>query len=311
MKHLVIPTTKAKTFLDTIFQLLIKGSVDEAMDQLMFRLWWQRHSSDRQSWLEFTHTVCRQHQLFDLLQQSPFTERAFSKPRGYAGDAVMMDMIYHNDSHGQYVEPLGKRIYQWEYRTPGCYSVRERKHIATAAIDAIARNQEAARVFSLACGHLREAQQSSAIKEGRLAELVAYDQDEKSLDIVSSQFPKQVVRPLAGSVTALLRDKQSIGQFDLIYSCGLFDYLNDRTAGALLQKLAAMLRPRGRIIIANFARNLYNIGYMEAFMDWHLIYRDEQEMLQIVASLSSDIVSEYRTFRDSRKNLVFLEVIGR
>src|SRR6185436_19111629 len=42
-------------------------------------------------------TVCeeaRQHSLHDLLLESPFTRRAYSKPRGYAGDAVLMDLIY-------------------------------------------------------------------------------------------------------------------------------------------------------------------------------------------------------------------------
>ena len=34
------------------------------------------------------------HAVRDLLLNDPFTYRAFAKPRGYAGDAVMMDYIY-------------------------------------------------------------------------------------------------------------------------------------------------------------------------------------------------------------------------
>ena len=37
---------------------------------------------------------CRGHLLQELVQQDAFTARAASKPRGYAGDAVMMDFIY-------------------------------------------------------------------------------------------------------------------------------------------------------------------------------------------------------------------------
>lgn len=37
---------------------------------------------------------CLSHFLRGLLHQDPFTYRAFSKPRGYAGDAVMTDYIY-------------------------------------------------------------------------------------------------------------------------------------------------------------------------------------------------------------------------
>lgn len=39
---------------------------------------------------------CRAHPLHALVQQDPFTHRAASKPRGYAGDAVMMDYIYES-----------------------------------------------------------------------------------------------------------------------------------------------------------------------------------------------------------------------
>ena len=38
--------------------------------------------------------ACLNHPIRDLLHQDPFTYRAFAKPRGYAGDAVMMDYIY-------------------------------------------------------------------------------------------------------------------------------------------------------------------------------------------------------------------------
>ena len=38
--------------------------------------------------------TARDHEVFKLLQQDPNTRRAFDKPRGYAGDAVMLDYYY-------------------------------------------------------------------------------------------------------------------------------------------------------------------------------------------------------------------------
>src|SRR5215471_14831280 len=38
--------------------------------------------------------ACQTHPLHRMALEDPFTERAFSKPRGYAGDAVMLDYIY-------------------------------------------------------------------------------------------------------------------------------------------------------------------------------------------------------------------------
>src|SRR5688500_18766448 len=36
----------------------------------------------------------RRHAVFNLLLEDPHTSRAYWKPRGYAGDAVMMDFMY-------------------------------------------------------------------------------------------------------------------------------------------------------------------------------------------------------------------------
>src|SRR5262249_38418269 len=49
-----------------------------------------------------------------VLHQDPFTYRAFSKPRGYAGDAVMMDYIYGLGDARQADEdatPIGRAVF--------------------------------------------------------------------------------------------------------------------------------------------------------------------------------------------------------
>ena len=42
---------------------------------------------------EFRRT-CQSHPIWQLLMEDPYTRRAFEKPRGYAGDAVMLDFVY-------------------------------------------------------------------------------------------------------------------------------------------------------------------------------------------------------------------------
>jgi hypothetical protein len=36
-----------------------------------------------------------------------------------------------------------------------------------------------------------------------------------------------------------------------------------------------MLKPGGRLLVANFLHDLPNVGYMESFMGWPLIYRSD------------------------------------
>ncbi|HEX6984701.1 MAG TPA: hypothetical protein VF170_04960, partial [Planctomycetaceae bacterium] len=80
-------------FLDSVHQGLREsgadqGAVDRHMDELFGGLQaYRRTGEDR--WRSAVAT-CRAHALHGLIQQDPFTSRAFTKPRGYAGDAVML-----------------------------------------------------------------------------------------------------------------------------------------------------------------------------------------------------------------------------
>jgi hypothetical protein len=69
-----------------------------------------------------------------------------------------------------------------------------------------------------------------------------------------------------------------------------------------------MLAPGGRLIVANFCPELPDIGVMESYMAWRLIYRDEAEMEEIGAAVPEAEVASRRTFRDSGGNVVYLEI---
>ena len=70
-----------------------QADVDEAMDGLFLGLGFQRRISSDEEWDAIVDR-CLGHPLNGLLQQDPFTCRAFEKPRGYAGDAELIDFIY-------------------------------------------------------------------------------------------------------------------------------------------------------------------------------------------------------------------------
>lgn len=293
--------------LDDVYELLNDSAVSEGMDKLMFGLLKLRQLFPH-NWQQFVRGNCRKHPLKKIVHESPFTHRAFHKPRGYAGDAVMMDYIYASD-----VTPVEEivtlnDVYQYELATPGCASVRERLAIAANLIDRVSREVEAPRILSIACGHLREGQRSRAVQTKDIGELIAFDQDEKSLAVVESAFGNGQVRPIKGSVSELLRDKGQFQDMDLVYSLGLFDYLAQPTARRMTRIMFDMLKPGGVMLLVNFSPNLYNIGYMEAYMDWFLIYRDEFDMHQLTVDINPKQMKRARIFRDSYKNLVFMEI---
>jgi hypothetical protein len=69
----------------------------ETLDGLVSELQTLRQQLAPELWNEFATIDCRQHPLTHLLHQDPFTSRAFHKPRGYAGDAIMLDFIYASE----------------------------------------------------------------------------------------------------------------------------------------------------------------------------------------------------------------------
>jgi hypothetical protein len=52
-----------------------------------------------------------------------------------------------------------------------------------------------------------------------------------------------------------------------------------------------MTRPGGMMLIPNFLTGVRDSGYMEAFMDWRLIYRNHADMLVLAAGLPRSAVA--------------------
>ncbi len=46
----------------------------------------------------------------------------------------------------------------------------------------------------------------------------------------------------------------------------------------MIRRMFDLVTTGGTMIIPNFAKGIIERGYMETFMDWYLIYRDEMEM---------------------------------
>jgi extracellular factor (EF) 3-hydroxypalmitic acid methyl ester biosynthesis protein len=69
-----------------------------------------------------------------------------------------------------------------------------------------------------------------------------------------------------------------------------------------------MLRPGGALLIGNCTPDRRDIGYMQAIMDWRLIYRDEPEMLSLSRRIDPVHVGAATTFREPHQNIVFLQM---
>ena len=300
------PLPQYQTALDVVHDTIRAGNVASGLEDLFEDLSFRREE-DRENWPDFAQS-CLGHPLRHVLHQDPFTYRAFSKPRGYAGDAVMMDYIYGLGEAGRAARQatsMGRAIFSHMATRPSARAVRYRRELLASLIDRTA-SRGGSRVFALAAGHLREAEISRAVQTGGLDAFVAMDQDDASLNVVNGNYARLGIRAMSGTVRQILGGKVNLGQFDFVYAAGLFDYLTAPVAAFLTRKLFDMMRPGGTMLIPNFVAGARDSGYMEAFMDWHLIYRTHADMQELAAALPTNAVASREIFDDPATTITFL-----
>lgn len=254
-------------------------------------------------------SVCRPHPLREFLHACPVSNRCYRKPRGYAGDAVLLDMIYDQRPHqADDVPAHGVAVLEYLTDTASSRAVRHRRDLLTQRINEAAAASTGCRILSLACGHLREAQQAEAVHDGRVAEFVAIDQDRESVAVVDREQSQFGVRPVVGTVGQLLKGQLAYRDMSLNYAAGLYDYLPEPLAVELTRVLFRTLGSGGRLVLANFARDIPEAGYMEAYMDWMLNYRDETEVAGWASGIPSSEIAACDIWRDPHGSIIYLEL---
>jgi hypothetical protein len=240
---------------------------------------------------------CRQlraHPLGAMLRQDPITARSAARPRGYAGDAVMLDMIYGEPILAEALATtteLGRVISALVNGTPASVALRERRAVLAEWVDAAAQAASPT-ILAVASGHLREAEISQAFQAGAIGRWVALDQDELSCAEVANRLGGRV-ETVPRSITAILKGEYALRGVDLAYAAGLYDYLPQPIATRLTKRMVAMLRPGGRYCFANYAAGLWDAGYMESAMDWQLILRTPDDMAAIAAGAGPDCTTRH------------------
>ena len=274
-------TLIACEYLDTAERYLLDGETERGLNLICECLRRVRSVLEPGEWDEYIRDICLAHPVAELLYQDPLTFRAYHKPRGYPGDAVTIDYIYGREDERlapQRSSEIGRQIYNQGCMRPAPTAVRERRHIVAELIDVLALRVQRPRILSLAAGHLREADLSSALRGGAVGELVALDQDPKSVAVIEKEYSRYSVTPVCSDVRAVMNDAEPLGQFDFVYATGLFDYLRPQMASRLVNRMLTMTRPGGQVLVPNFVPNIPDLGYLEAFMGWKLIYRDEDDL---------------------------------
>lgn len=229
-------------------------------------------------------------EIFPYFSLSRFAQRAYYKPGGYAGDYLMMEMIYHNEPGGNGI--LGRLIDGWCLNTGAARAVRGRrrflKDILAGLCEERRANGSATRILNLACGSNRE--MFDFLSECSYSELITVtgmDGDPRALEYtrryVDTFAHKASVRLLTDNVVrwAARRSAGSADAYNIIYSAGLTDYLDDRVFTALVKRAHERLSDGGTLIIGNFGYGNTNKAFMDDILEWRLVHRTEADLRRL------------------------------
>lgn len=130
---------------------------------------------------------------------------------------------------------------------PAAQAVRLRRDYAETLVTNAWRGG-GKRICVLACGHFRE---GNRLIGHDLSNIAAVDQDGLSLDIVRRNHG-ETTTTVDANVSSYLRRSASRGEkFDLVYTLGLTDFLDERAMRFLHKLMTACLAPGGTILLAN------------------------------------------------------------
>lgn len=266
-------------------------------------------------------------ELHPFILASPFAQRAFNKPLGYAGDYKMIEMMMDSPYRGETL--FSKVVNFWLL---GQLLVRAHLNRITRLevkiIEETLRvrgKEQQAKILNIGCGpafevtHFLETQH---IYKNAYFALV--DFNEETLNDLRQKLAgisRRLDEPasfsfIKKSVTQIIKDRgESLKRlagagYDYIYCAGLFDYLSDNVCKQLMNIFYQLLASEGLLMVTNAADDCqsskpfrYSMDYM---LDWNLLYRSRRELANLAPD-DADPSAVNVIIEDTGTNM-FLEV---
>ena len=231
-------------------------------------------------------------EIFPYFMRSRFAERAYFKPKGYAGDFLMMEHIYAGVPRGE--GRFGEIVDQFCLERPGSRAIRNRRILLKDELLRLSGERtargESTRIMNLACGPNRELFDFLAeCDHSEWIDALCVDIDPDALRHTNQHvniFPHRAsIRLMSENVIkwALGRARHRIEPLDIIYSSGLCDYLDPRLFRALINRCHQHLKPGGTLLLGNFTHYPDSL-FLDKLLRWELIYRTEADLLDLFAA---------------------------
>ena len=279
-----------------------KASVETMLNQHFKGIW--QYAKDFNSEEYTLHQKYYRNMLWfflsDLVEINRFIRH---KPLGYAGDFMIMNYFYDYCCEYLGESSYEKSINSYTCNIPIAFSVVERKDFFKEKILETLRTKDSIKILSIASGSAREL--TELVEEGKItkplyfdcldSEVEVFQNIKNTLQKANPEDSKYLnIRFNNESFLDLIKGKPILNLFkkyDMVYSSGLFDYLNDRIARRLIARLFDFLDDEASLFVTNAKDDSNYQAYYEMLGGWKLIHRTEEEVL----SWANVIEEEHQT----------------
>ncbi len=218
--------------------------------------------------------------LFPLLNNTSTVQGyAFSKPLGYAGDYMMIEKIYQRHVSPN---PLFTKWDTWWQKSHAATAVRNRKDYFINLMRKLeAQSMDPKRILILGSGPATDVHEYLTKNPSTRINFDLLDMDPRAIEYARDKNKAFEDKVNFYKINVLRFNTHK--RYDMIWSAGLFDYFKEKHFIYLINKYLKLLNETGEMVIGNFSDNNPTQTLQEAFSDWILNYRSEEELLSIAS----------------------------
>lgn len=245
------------------------------------------------------HKSFARRELHPLILCSPFVNRSFIKPLGYAGDYEMVNMMLF-ESDVKITNIYAKIVDTYYINASAPLAHRNRikmleERLCGEAERVIEEEERIFTVLNIGCGPASEVRRF--IRNSGLCKqtnLTLMDFSEETLNYTRGKVEAAMVESgnratvnfVDKSIDELLHEIQTDGlkvteQYDMVYCAGLFDYFSDQICKRLVALFYSWVRPGGLVSVTNVHTCNPSKNIMEHLLEWYLVYRDDHDMKRL------------------------------
>ncbi|MCD4819458.1 MAG: class I SAM-dependent methyltransferase [Candidatus Cloacimonetes bacterium] len=217
--------------------------------------------------------------------------RIFNKPLGYSGDYIVIDKIYTNSTSQN---PIFKKWDLYTQSLPACEAVRNRKEYFIKIMKKLSKTKCNLSVLNLASGSCRDIIELFEYEKINNIEFDCVDFDQDAIEYAKKKL--SVYSSKVNFIHKNILKFRTTKKYDIIWSAGMFDYLNDKLFKYMLSNISNFLKKDGKIVIGNFHPRNPSKRAME-FGEWYLQHRNEAQLIELASSIGTkyltiDVFSE-------------------